>query len=63
MKTLKFYEQTGLLIRYYLHFIIFNRWHFQIHYRNDFPPSDKEILDEVSEKLVECMRNTTLSLE
>ena len=66
MKTMiiiPFYEQKGILVKYFYHFIFFGKIHFSLHYRNDFAPANKEILDQVSEKLVDCMRKTTLSLD
>lgn len=62
MKVLQYYECKGILIKNYLHFILFNRWHFQFHYRNDFI-SSQDITENVSKKFLDKMRESTLALE
>ncbi len=62
MKVLKFYEKQGVIIKYYLHFIFFNRWHFHFHYRNDFA-SSQDITEDVCKEILKKISNATLVLE
>ncbi len=36
IELLPYYFESGIITKYCYHIIIFNKWHFTFHYRNDF---------------------------